>query len=72
LVDEGFEPGVGGFDLSCHVRELETDDRVIDELFAEGPAFVGVFYRFFVADAGEAEALDDDADTLVVEVCHDD
>jgi hypothetical protein len=33
---------------------------------------VGVFYGFFVADAGEAEALDYDAYAFVVEVCHDD
>jgi hypothetical protein len=72
LVDERFEPGVRGFDLACHVRELETDDGVFDELFAESAALVGVFYGFFVADAGEADTLDDDADTFVVEVCHDD
>jgi hypothetical protein len=35
---------------------------------AEGAAFVGVFDALFEADAGEADALDDDADTLVVEV----
>jgi hypothetical protein len=32
---------------------------------------VGVFYGFFVADAGEAEALDYYSYAFVVEVCHD-
>lgn len=39
-----------------------------DELLAEGPSFVGVFDALFVANTGEADALDDDADTFVVEV----
>ena len=43
---------------------------MIDEFCAEGAALVSVFYAFFVADAGEAEALDDYADAFVVEVCH--
>jgi hypothetical protein len=33
---------------------------------------VSVFYGFFVADAGEAEALDYDTYAFVVEVRHDD
>ena len=33
---------------------------------------MGVFDGFFVADAGEAEALDYYADAFVVEVCHHD
>ena len=33
---------------------------------------MGVFDGFFVADAGEAEALDDDSYAFVVEVRHDD
>lgn len=45
---------------------------MVDEFLAEGTALVCVFYGFFVADAGEADALDDDADALVVEVRHDD
>ena len=52
--------------------EFEADDGVFDEFFAEGAAFVGVFYGFFVADSGEADALDYYADAFVVEVCHDD
>ena len=71
-MDKRFEPGVGGFDLPRHVCEFETDYGVVDEFFAEGAAVVGVFYGFFVADAGEAEALDYYADAFVVEVCHDD
>jgi len=50
------------------VCEFETDDRVVDEALAECLALVGVLDAFFVADAGEAETLDDDADTFVVEV----
>ena len=72
LVDQALEPAVGGFDLAGHVRELEADDGVVDEGLAEGAALVGVLDGFFVADAGEAQALDDDADALVVEVRHDD
>ncbi len=72
LVDQRFEPGIRGLDLSRHVREFETDDRMVDEFGAESAALVGVFHAFFVADAGEAEALDDYANALVVEVCHDD
>lgn len=52
--------------------ELETDDWVLDQFFAEGAAFVGIFDGFFVADTGEAEALDNDTYTFMVEVCHDD
>lgn len=52
--------------------EFETDDGVVNKFLAEGTTFVGVLYGFFVTDSGEAEALDDDADSFVVEVCHDD
>lgn len=71
-MNEGFEPRIGGFDLTRHVCEFETDDGVVDEFLAEGATLMGVFDGFFVADAGEADALDDDADAFVVEVCHDD
>ena len=52
--------------------ELEANDWVVDETLSEGLALVGIFDGFFVADTGESETLDDDADALVVEVCHDD
>lgn len=45
---------------------------MVDEFLAEGLAFVGVLDGFFVADPGEADALDDDAHTFMVEVRHDD
>lgn len=45
---------------------------MVDELFAERAAFVGVFDGFFVADAGETDTLDDYPNTFVVEVCHND
>lgn len=53
------------------MRELEADDRVGEEGFAEGAPLGGVFHGFFVADAGKADALDDYADAFVVEVRHD-
>lgn len=53
------------------MREFEPDDGVLDEFLAEGAALVGVFHGFFIADAREAEALDDDADAFVVEIRHD-
>lgn len=54
------------------MSEFHADYGVIDEFLAECTAFVGVFDGFFVADAGETETLDDDADSFVVEVGHDD
>ena len=70
LVHERLEPGLGGFNLAGHVRELETDDGVVDERLTEGATLVCVFESFLVADARETEALDDDADAFMVEVCH--
>ena len=52
------------------MSELQPDDGVADELLTEGAALVGVFDGFFVANSGEADALDYYSDTLVVEVCH--
>lgn len=57
--------------MARHMCEFKTDDRVVDELLTESAALVGVFHSLFVADAGEADALDDDADTFMVEVGHD-
>ena len=68
LVDQRLEPGVGCFDLTSHVREFQTNDRVGDEFLAEGTAFVGVFDALFVADSGETDALDDYANAFVIEV----
>ena len=45
---------------------------MLDKFLAKGAALVGVLHRFLVADAGEANGLDDDTDALVVEVGHDD
>ena len=50
--------------------ELKTDDGVVDEFGAKGAALVSVFNGLFVADAGEADALNDYADPFMVEVCH--
>lgn len=63
---------MGGLDLASHVREFHADDRVVDEAFSKRLALVGVLHRLLIADAREAEALDDDADALVVEIGHDD
>lgn len=71
LEDEVLEPVVRGLDLAGHVGELEADDGVVDEALAEGLALVRVLDGLLVADAREADALDDDADALVVEVGHD-
>lgn len=72
LEDDVLEPVVGGFDLAGHVSELHADDRVVDQALPEGLALVGVLHGFLVADTGEAAALDDDSDALVVEVGHND
>lgn len=54
------------------MRKLETDDGVVDEALAKGLALVSILHRLLVADAGETDTLDDDANALVVEVGHDD
>ena len=72
LVHDVLEPVVRGLDLTSHVRELHADNGVLDEFLAEGAALASVLDGFLVADAGKADGLDDDADTLVVEVGHDD
>ena len=51
--------------------EFQTDDGMVDELLTECTALVCVFDRFFVADAREPDALDDNPNALVVEVGHD-
>ena len=52
--------------------KLEANDRMVDKLFTESAAFVRIFNRLFVANAGETNALDDYAYTLVIEIGHDD
>lgn len=72
LEDKVLEPVVGGFDLAGHVCELHADDWMVNEALAEGLTLVCKLDRFFVADTSEADALDDDTHSLVVEVEHDD
>ena len=72
LVDQTLKPSISGLNLARHLRELHADDGVVDELLPESAALVGVLDALLVADAREADRLDDDADALVVEVCHDD
>ena len=50
--------------------EFQADDGVIDQALSECFAFVGVFDGFFIADAGEADTLDDYPNAFVVEICH--
>ena len=52
--------------------QLESNYGMVDEFLAEGATLVGVFDRLLVADTTESETLDDDTDTFMVEVCHDD
>ena len=54
------------------MRELQTNDRVIDELLTERLPLRRILHALFKADSAEPQALDDDADPLVVEVRHDD
>lgn len=49
LIDDILEPIVGGLYLASHVRELQADDRVVDESLAKCLSLVGVFDRFLVA-----------------------
>jgi hypothetical protein len=72
LVNQILEPIIRGFDLTRHVCKLEANDRVVYETLAKGLALVCILDALLVAHACETNALDDDADTLVVEVCHDD
>ena len=72
LKDQIFQPAVRGFNLASHVCKLEANDRMVDKLFTESAAFVRIFDRLFVANAGETNALDDYAYPLVIEIGHDD
>lgn len=71
LKDDVLQPVVGGLDLPGHVGQLHADDGVVDQLLAECATLVGVLHGLLVADTGEADTLDDDTDTLVVKVGHD-
>lgn len=68
LIDQGFEPGVRRLYLARHMCQFEPDDGMGDELLAESTPLVGVFDALFVADTGEANTLDDNANAFVVEV----
>jgi hypothetical protein len=72
LVNNRLKPSIGCLDLTGHVGELETNDGVLNEFLAKRATLVSVLDGFFVANTGEAEALNDDAYALVVEVGHDD
>lgn len=72
LEDQVLEPGVGGLDSNGHVGELGSDDGVLDQRLAKGLSLVGVLAGLLVADSRGSVGLDDDTDSLVVEVGHDD
>jgi hypothetical protein len=57
LVGNCFKPRVGGLDLTRHLRELEPDDRVLDELLSEGLALERVLHGLLDAHASEANRL---------------
>lgn len=52
--------------------QLHADDRVIDEFLSKRLALRRVLDTLLETDAREAQTLDDDPDSFVVEVCHDD
>ena len=54
-------PRVTGLDLTRHLRELESDDRVLDKLLAESGALEGVLHRLLHAHASKADRLHGDA-----------
>lgn len=72
LEDQVLEPGVGGLDSDGHVSELGSDNRVLDQGLAEGLSLVGVLAGLLVTDSRSSVGLDDDSNSLVVEVGHDD
>lgn len=45
---------------------------MLNQFLAESSSFVGVFDGLLKANAGEAGALNDYANSFVVEVCHND
>jgi len=60
-----------GLNLPRHMRELHSDNRMVNKSLPKRLSLVCVFHAFVVADACEAGGLDCDSETLVVEVCHD-
>ena len=50
------------------MRKLQADNRVVDELLTKGLALGSVLDRLLEADAREADTLDDDANTFVIEI----
>lgn len=72
LEDQVLEPGVGGLDSNGHVGELGSDDGVLNQRLAESLSLVGVLAGLLVANSRSSVCLDDDTNSLVVEVGHDD
>lgn len=57
--------------MASHEGKFHADDSVIDESLAKRLALVAVLDGFLVADTGETDSLDDDSNSLVVEVGYD-
>lgn len=72
LEDQVLEPGVSGLNSNGHVGELGSDDGVLNQRLAKGLSLVGVLAGLLVTDSRSSVGLDDDADSLVVKVGHDD
>lgn len=72
LVDDVLQPVVCCLDLTGHVRQLHPNHGMVDEPLAEGAALVGILHRLFITHPGEPDTLDHNANTLVIEVGHDD
>jgi hypothetical protein len=72
LVEHSFEPRPSCFDLASHVCKLQTDDGMVNKALSKRLALVCILHGLFVTDTCVPHALNDDADTLVVEIGHDD
>lgn len=70
LVNNILKPVVGSLNLPGHVRKFQPDHWVVNEPFTKSTSLVSIFYRFLIADSGEANTLNDYSDTLMVEVGH--
>merc|ERR1719321_648658 len=71
LVGDDLQPGVVGLDLTRHLCEFPSDDRVVNELLAEGLALICELQAFLETNAGEAVGHPADEEALVVEILHD-
>lgn len=71
LIDDLLGPGLKSLDLLRHKTKLVSDDRLLDELLAKGFALCGPGQGIFETSTCTPQALEDDPETLVVEITHD-